>query len=149
MLPLAPEIFSTITPLPQRVASLSATMRAPTSGAVPAGKPTRMRAVVSGELVCANAPELSSNRASARIVRMSLLRLDVRCLDDRPPFLDLGLLVSAERLRGLLLARRNLQTDVGKPLAHRRIGERIHHGGIELRDGILRRALRHPQRRPE
>jgi hypothetical protein len=29
--------------------------------------------------------------------------------DDRPPLLDLGLLVGGERLRGLSLARRNLE----------------------------------------
>jgi len=34
-----------------------------------------------------------------------LLRLDVGCLDDWPPFLDLGLLQSGERFGRLLLAR--------------------------------------------
>jgi len=33
---------------------------------------------------------------------------DVGCLDDRPPFLDLGLVQRADCLRGLLIARKNL-----------------------------------------
>ena len=36
------------------------------------------------------------------------LRLDVGRLDDRPPLLDLGLMIGAEGFRRLLLARENL-----------------------------------------
>src|SRR5712691_13526185 len=53
------------------------------------------------------------------------LDLDVRRPDDRPPLLDLGLVLVAKRLRGLLLGRRNLLAEIGQPRAHRRIGERI------------------------
>jgi len=49
-------------------------------------------------------------------------RLDAKLLDERPPFLDLGLLECAERLRRLLLAQENLIPDIGKPSWHRRIG---------------------------
>src|SRR5215813_4335376 len=36
-------------------------------------------------------------------------RLNIRCLNDRPPFLDLGLVEGGEALRGLLLARGDAQ----------------------------------------
>src|SRR5262249_40919663 len=41
-------------------------------------------------------------------------RLDVCFLDDGPPFLDLGLLISRECLRGLLLARKDLLPNIGE-----------------------------------
>jgi len=41
--------------------------------------------------------------------------LDPELLDERPPFLDLGLLQCAERLWRLSLARENLQPEIGKP----------------------------------
>src|SRR5215467_8311706 len=47
--------------------------------------------------------------------------LDVRRLDDRPPLLDLGFLQCAERLRGLLLARRDFEAEHRHALAHARI----------------------------
>ena len=40
-------------------------------------------------------------------------------LDDRPPFVDLRLLERAEGFRGLLVARCDPLTKVGKPLAAR------------------------------
>src|ERR1700730_4790367 len=46
---------------------------------------------------------------------------DVRCLDDRPPFLDFGLLKSAKRFGRLLVAPQNFLTEVGKLLAHCRV----------------------------
>ena len=48
--------------------------------------------------------------------------LDVRRLEDRPPLLDLSRVVGGERLRILILARRNLLTEIGEPLAHAGIG---------------------------
>src|SRR5438045_996824 len=48
-------------------------------------------------------------------------RLDVRRLDDRPPLLDLGLLLGGERLWRLLLARPDSLAQVGEPLAYQRI----------------------------
>src|SRR5262252_10601706 len=69
------------------------------------------------------------------------LRLDVRRLDDRPPFLDFGLVISKQRLGGQLLARENILRDIGEALTHDRIGERIHDGLVELGDGVFRRAL--------
>jgi hypothetical protein len=40
--------------------------------------------------------------------------LDVRCLDDRPPFFDLGVVKGGEPLRGLLLARSNIEAEISK-----------------------------------
>src|SRR5262245_65073613 len=56
-------------------------------------------------------------------------RLDVSRLDDRPPLLDLGLVKSAERLRRLLLARRDHVAELGEPLPYRRIRQGIDHRG--------------------
>ena len=74
-------------------------------------------------------------------VSASSLTLDVGGLDDRPPFVDLGLVEGSERFRRLLLARRNLLPEIGEPRADRRIGERLDHRGVELGDDVLRRAL--------
>ena len=76
------------------------------------------------------------------------LGFDVGGLDQRPPLLDLRLVVGGERLGGLLLARRNLLAEASQPLAHRRIGERIHGGGGELANGVGRRALGDPESIP-
>jgi hypothetical protein len=62
------------------------------------------------------------------------LPLDVCRLDDRPPFLDLGLLQRPERLRRLLVPRENLKPDICKERADVRIGQRIQYRGSELRD---------------
>jgi hypothetical protein len=59
-------------------------------------------------------------------------RLDVRGLDDGPPFRDLGFLQLTQCLRGLLLARRNLISEVDEALAQLGFGQDIHDRGIEL-----------------
>src|SRR6516162_205230 len=51
-----------------------------------------------------------------------LFSLDVRSFEDRPPLLDLGAVVGRERLRILILARRNFLAEIGEPLAHAGIG---------------------------
>ena len=51
-----------------------------------------------------------------------LFSLDVCGFEDRPPLLDLGLVVGRERLRILILARRNFLAEIGEPLAHAGIG---------------------------
>jgi len=61
--------------------------------------------------------------------------------NDRPPFLDLGLLVGAQRRRCLLLARRDFVPDVEQMLADARIRQALHDRGIELVDDRLGRAL--------
>ena len=48
--------------------------------------------------------------------------LDIRGLEDRPPLLDLSLVVGRECLRILILARRNFLAEIGEPLAHAGIG---------------------------
>src|SRR4051794_25059375 len=55
-------------------------------------------------------------------VARGLFTLDVRRLDDRPPFLDFGLLERRERFRCLLVAWENLLTQIRKLLANTLIG---------------------------
>src|SRR5262245_38305731 len=87
--------------------------------------------------------------ASGATASPASLGLDVRGLDDGPPALDLGLLLGGKRLRGLLGARPDFLADVAEALDQCRIGQRVHHRGVELGDDILRRALGHPQPMPE
>src|SRR5262245_22763033 len=54
---------------------------------------------------------------ASQVRRRKLLCLDARRLDDRPPFLDLGLVEGSQPLRHLLVAWHNLITQVYKPLA--------------------------------
>src|SRR5215469_14801026 len=68
-------------------------------------------------------------------------RLNIRCLNDRPPFLDLGLVEGGEALRGLLLARGDVQAKLTKTSAHARIGECLHHRAIEFDDDVARCTL--------
>jgi hypothetical protein len=56
-------------------------------------------------------PEMPSNAPD-------LFALDVRGFEDRPPLLNLSLVVGGERLRILILARRNFLAEIGEPLAH-------------------------------
>src|SRR5271168_3442861 len=65
-------------------------------------------------------------------------RLDPQLLDDRPPFLGIGLLQGGEHLRRLSLSRKNLQPEIDEPRAHSRVGR--HSCRIELTDDVLRRA---------
>src|SRR2546428_2939433 len=88
----------------------------------------------------------SAKRPLGRIARSESVsfRLNVRRLDDRPPLLDLGLVEGAERFRRLLLGRENLLTKLGEPRPYRRIGQGLHHRGIELGDDVPGRVLGHP-----
>src|SRR5262249_2419656 len=54
--------------------------------------------------------------------RADLFSLDVRGLEDRPPLLDLSLVMGRERLRILILPRWNLLAEIGEPFAHAGIG---------------------------
>src|SRR5271166_2787706 len=51
--------------------------------------------------------------------------LDVRGFDDRPPFLDLGLVECGKRFRRLLLARSDIEPEVREARADRPIAERL------------------------
>src|SRR5262249_17167992 len=82
-----------------------------------------------------------SEWALQNIVLDASFRLDPKLLDERPPFLDLGLLECAERLRRLLLARENLIPEIGIPRSHQRIGQCLSGGGVEPVDYLLRRAF--------
>src|SRR5260370_8732893 len=61
-----------------------------------------------------------------------LFRLDIGRLDDRPPLLDLGALKRRKRLRRLLVARRNLQPEIGKPTADGAVRHRAGRCCVEL-----------------
>src|SRR5215470_17400829 len=93
--------------------------------------------------------EASLDTPSDYWLRAWLLRLDTRRLDDRPPFLGLGLVEGMKRFRGLFVAWEYLLTDVGEPLAYRRIGERGNHRAVELHHDLPWRALGDPQPVPE
>ena len=54
-----------------------------------------------------------------------LFALDLSSLEDRPPFLDLGLVEGSQPLRRLLVAWHNLIAQVYMPLAGHRIGQSL------------------------
>src|SRR5439155_238768 len=60
-----------------------------------------------GEVSSCLFPEMPSNEPD-------LFALDVRGFEDRPPLLNLSLVVGGERLRILILARRNLLAEIGE-----------------------------------
>src|SRR5262249_46692428 len=76
-------------------------------------------------------------------------RLDTRGLNDWPPFVDLGPLQRAERVRRLLLAGRNLLDDFGEPLTDLRTGQSSNNGGIEFGHNFLRRSFGYPKPLPD
>src|SRR6266436_10282892 len=84
-----------------------------------------------------------------REIRVRLFGSNAGRLDDRPPLLDFGSLQRIECLGRLLLARNDLLTELGKPLADRRFGERTHGRGVEPGDDILRRTFGGKQRTPD
>jgi adenylate cyclase len=71
----------------------------------------------------------------------SSFRLDPEFLDERPPFLDLGLLECGERFRRPLFAWENLIPDIGKPRWHRRIGQSLDGGRVQPVDYLLGRTF--------
>jgi hypothetical protein len=73
----------------------------------------------------------------------------MRRLDDRPPPLDLGLVVGSQRLQSWLLAWWNLLAEISKAPAHRGSRQGIHGRGIELADDVLRRSLGYPKPVPD
>src|SRR5215467_3189711 len=74
--------------------------------------------------------------------RRPLFRLDIGRLDDWPPLLDLGALKRRKRLWRLLVARRNLQPEIGEPPTNGSIRQRADRCGVELGENILRHPLR-------
>src|SRR5215469_11800241 len=73
------------------------------------------KAAAGGEVSSPLCPQMPGNGPD-------LFALDVRGFEDRPPLLDLGLVVGRECLRILILARRNFLAEIGEPLAHAGIG---------------------------
>src|SRR5437867_1773156 len=62
------------------------------------------------------------------------LTLDVGCFDYRPPLLNLCFLQRTKRLWRLLLQQGNLQSEIGHPLAHRRLSQCTHDRSVEPDD---------------
>src|SRR5262245_42980352 len=92
----------------------------------------------------AAASNLLMSRLRALAVTSISFQLDVRGLDDGPPLVDLRLVICGERLRRLLLAWRDLVSELVEPLPHAGVGQGFHGRGVELGDHVLRRALRRP-----
>ena len=65
---------------------------------------------------------IPSSPPSSAALRSMRFHLDIGSLDDRPPLLDLGLLVGGERGWCLLLAGRDHQPEIGQAFAHVCIG---------------------------
>src|SRR5262249_62153150 len=63
------------------------------------------------------------SRLSRSTISAGSFRPDVGRLVDRLPFLNFGLVEGARRLRGLLLARSGIRSEICEPLSHRRIGQ--------------------------
>src|SRR5262245_23978770 len=159
MVPPAPVGFSTITDWPSETFIRSARMRASVSLGPPAGYGTTMLIVRDGKLSASALPTSAATMVNAamndfvttlsQMIDRSSLRLDVGSLDDRPPFVDFGLLLGGERLRRLMATRPTALTDFVHALLHGRVGQRFHHHGMELGDHILGRALGRPEAVPE
>ena len=66
------------------------------------------------------------------------LRLDPELLDDRQPFLGIGLHHRAERLRRLPFTGKNVKSEIGEARSHGGIGECLHGRRIELADDVPR-----------
>src|SRR5271154_5347608 len=77
-----------------------------------------------------------------------LPRLNPQLLDDRPPFLGIGLHQRAERLRCLLAGRKNLAPEFDDSRAHRWIGQRLNGGSIEPADYFPWRSPRREETDP-
>jgi len=69
-------------------------------------------------------------------------------LDYRPPFLGAGFHKRAERLRRLLVARKNLYSELDEPRSHRWIGQCLHDRRIEFADNVVWRAPRREKPEP-
>jgi hypothetical protein len=70
--------------------------------------------------------------------RANSFDVDHQFLDDRPPFLDIGLLPCVETFGGLLRARKDLKPKFRKSRLYRRISQSFHSHGIELGDDVPR-----------
>ena len=111
--------------------------------------PRTSRSPISATCSRATIRSMRGSRPGSAVEAETSLARDVRRLDDRPPLLDLGLLQGAERFRGLLVARRNLQAERRHAVAHGRIGHGVDRRGVELGDDVAGRSLRHPQSIPD
>src|SRR3954468_10976520 len=155
MLPPAPPWFSMMTGWPRIGRIFSAMMRGATSVEPPGGNGTTKVICRDGKVcACALARPATMASASAPIsFRMFfprtgfslLLHFDAGGFDDRPPLVDLFLLVLAERLRRVHVGGEELLPGVGQPLVRRGVVARLHYRFVEPGDDLLRRILRHPK----
>src|SRR5260370_34724754 len=171
-MPPAPPAFSTITDAPRFSAMRGPIIRPKISLPLPVANGTTMvsgRAGQSWAAAGAVAAVSSTTNAEMSVTMAAIIlmagmvppvilkipvtrasvRGDVGRLDDRPPLLDLGLLVGGQRLGGLLVARRDFLAEIGKLLPHFRIGQRLHDRGIEPGDDLFRGAFGGPDRVPQ
>src|SRR6185295_19350606 len=77
-----------------------------------------------------------------------LFDLDAGGFDDGPPFFDFTLVERGQPFRRLLLARRDIESEVREPALDGGIGERLHHGGVQPGDDFLRRAFGREETEP-
>jgi hypothetical protein len=80
-------------------------------------------------------------RITAYARQGALLSLNVGSLDDRPPLRNVSFLKRGQRLRSLLIRRRNLVPQFGETWLGRRVGQQPAKLGIELGNDTLRGAL--------
>src|SRR6266481_2839397 len=76
------------------------------------------------------------------------LRADTGRLDVRPPFVDFGFLERGQAFRRLLLARRDVEPQLRKPLLYSRIAKRLDGRGIEPGDDVSRCPFRREEAEP-
>src|SRR5262245_5068478 len=88
-------------------------------------------AIAPNTVIAARTLLLNRLMVPSRVAVIGSLALHVGRLDDRPPFLDLGLLIRGQRRGRLLVGRRDLLAEIGEFLAHLRVGQRVHDGGVE------------------
>jgi hypothetical protein len=78
-------------------------------------------------------PAVNFDRIS---VARDLLCGDSRSLDDRPPLLDLGLLVGTKRLRRELILLRDYLTEIDEALTYSRIVQGVSDRPVEFADDV-------------
>src|SRR6266704_6132071 len=79
----------------------------------------------------------------------SSFRLDVGCLDDRPPSFRFGLLERTQGFGRWLCERRDLVTEFVETLPPHWFSKNLHHRRIQPGDDILRRVPGNPKSIPE
>src|ERR1051325_6229131 len=126
MLPFAPVMFSITTGWPRAARIGSARKRATVSFGPPAANGTTIVIVRAGKVCAPAACDSVTANATAQdsLVMTPSFRLDVRCLHDRPPLCDFGLVPGTERRGRELIARRQFKPEIVEALLHGVVAER-------------------------